>query len=710
MRGWPRASPRPSTIPAALSQPVAQTRPGSGAEDASDIDADTRAGVPLGGGRPRDGHRAQPGRARAARGAADRARRPRDGLAVTASLASVGPFRLKLTRDGSGWLVAGQSLAGDAHTQRLLLYAEIIAGPFLLLAMFFGSLVVGLRALAPVEQSRRRQLEFTADASHELRTPLSVIRAEADVALSAPREAAEYRDALSRIQGESQRLRQLVDDMLWLARFDSRPPPPGDEPVDLATLAQACADRFRAVGPAVSAETPDGAVLISAPPEWIDRLAGVLVDNACRHAGPDGQVRIEVHAQGSRVSLTVEDSGPGIPEAERPRLFDRFHRSHRARLGRRPGPGHRRLDRPLDRRPLAHRRLPAGRGAHVGVLAALPAPPDGCAAPDGEQRPEATEPTVLEAQGQPDDGTQAGSGVAQRHRAAVGLGGGPHDGQAEAGASSSPVRFRALSRRENRPNARSAIRGGDPWPVVGHGQHGPAVVARTDTHTWLAACRTALSSRFTSSRRSASGSPATTHDACARRCRPAPCLHRHPGRGVARRDRGAHRGQVGGPAAQGLPVQPGEQQQVLGQPGQPQRVGVHVARRLGPVQAVRVIEGHLELGADAGDRAAQLVRGVRDQVPLALLRVGEPGEHVVQRDGERPHLVPGGRHRQVTRHAGLGHLGGAAAQLGDRPQRVPGDQPGDQGQQAEQQRRPDEQGPGQRGRGCRWPGRRRPRR
>jgi signal transduction histidine kinase len=247
------------------------------------------------------------------------------GYAFTASLASLGPFRLQLTRDGAGWLSAGQSVAGDEHTKRLLLYGEIIAGPFLLLAMFGGLLMVGRRALAPVEQSRRRQLEFTADASHELRTPLSVIRAEADVALSAPREAGEYRDALSRIQGESQRLRQLVDDMLWLARFDARPPPPGDEPVDLAILAQSCADRFRAVGPAVSAETPDDAVLISAPPEWIDRLAGVLVDNACRHAGPHGKVRIEVRAHGSRVSLTVEDSGPGIPEAERPYLFDRFH-------------------------------------------------------------------------------------------------------------------------------------------------------------------------------------------------------------------------------------------------------------------------------------------------------------------------------------------------------------------------------------------------
>jgi len=252
---------------------------------------------------------------------------PHDGLAFTAGLSRTGAFRLRLARDGGDWLIAGQSRAGDAHTARLLLYAEVIAGPFLLLAMFFGSLVVGLRALAPVEQSRRRQLEFTADASHELRTPLSVIRAEADVALSSPRDAAQYRDALTRIQGESGRLRQLVDDMLWLARFDSRPPPPGDEPVDLVTLAQACADRFRAVGPAVTADTGAGPTLISAPPDWIDRLAGVLMDNACRYAGPDGQVRIGVRAQGNRVSLTVEDSGPGIPTEDRPRLFDRFHRA-----------------------------------------------------------------------------------------------------------------------------------------------------------------------------------------------------------------------------------------------------------------------------------------------------------------------------------------------------------------------------------------------
>ena len=84
---------------------------------------------------------------------------------------------------------------------------------------------------------RGADFKFTAGASRELRTPLSVIRAEADVARSSPHQAAEYRDAVTRIQGESGRLSHLVNDMLWLARFDSKPPPPGCELVDLVTLA-----------------------------------------------------------------------------------------------------------------------------------------------------------------------------------------------------------------------------------------------------------------------------------------------------------------------------------------------------------------------------------------------------------------------------------------------------------------------------------------
>src|SRR5450755_2053481 len=257
--------------------------------------------------------------------------RPGPGWPVTRAIGG-SFFRLVARRTGSQWIVAGQSLAQNRHTQAVLLDSEIAAAPLLLVAMFLGSLTVGLKALGPVEQSRRRQLEFTADASHELRTPLSVISAEADVALTGPRAAAEYQASLARIQGEGKRLRRIVEDLLWLARFDSQPPPPGDEPLDVATIAGTCAGRFRPVARArsitITADTSTSApALISAPPEWIDRLAGVLMDNACRYAGLDGSVRISVSTTAGRVSLTVEDSGPGIPEEEQKRLFDRFHRA-----------------------------------------------------------------------------------------------------------------------------------------------------------------------------------------------------------------------------------------------------------------------------------------------------------------------------------------------------------------------------------------------
>jgi len=249
-----------------------------------------------------------------------------------------GAFRFYAARADGLSLIAGQSLAAVDHLTAVLRDGEALAAPVLLLAMFVGALTIGVRALSPVEQSRRRQLEFTADASHELRTPLSVISAETSIALSSPRKPAEYRAVLGRIESESGRLQKIVEDLLWLARFDSAPPQPGHEPLDVATIAAACAERFGALAKtqhfAIEVKIDDSApAWISAPPEWIDRLAGVLVDNACRYAAatqasrPARMVRISVVPRGNRVCLAVEDSGPGVAPEYQARLFDRFHRS-----------------------------------------------------------------------------------------------------------------------------------------------------------------------------------------------------------------------------------------------------------------------------------------------------------------------------------------------------------------------------------------------
>jgi signal transduction histidine kinase len=241
-------------------------------------------------------------------------------------------FRVAVDPDAWGWLVAGASSAEVGHVRGVLIGSEGLALPALVIVVFLGALAVAARAVAPVEEARRRQLEFTADASHELRTPLSVLEAEVTLARSSPRDAAHYEETLGRVARESARLTRIVEDLLWLARFDAEPPPPLEEPIDLGTIADGCADRFSAVAGAHSidltvARDEEEPVWIHAPPEWIDRLAGVLIDNACRYAGENGRVRILVGAAGNRAFLAIDDSGPGIPESQRARLFDRFHRA-----------------------------------------------------------------------------------------------------------------------------------------------------------------------------------------------------------------------------------------------------------------------------------------------------------------------------------------------------------------------------------------------
>jgi signal transduction histidine kinase len=200
----------------------------------------------------------------------------------------------------------------------------------LLAAVFVGALAIGLEAAAPVERARRRLQEFTADASHELRTPLTVIEAEIELAAASPPGAGD-REALGHVARESRRLQRIVEDLLWLARTDAAPPPPAPAPADLVRTVDGCAERFRAVaesrGIGLSVVHLGDGAWVEAAADHLDRLAGTLLDNACRYAPGHGTVQASVGEVGGRAVLRVEDSGPGIPPKERSQLFDRFRRA-----------------------------------------------------------------------------------------------------------------------------------------------------------------------------------------------------------------------------------------------------------------------------------------------------------------------------------------------------------------------------------------------
>ena len=153
------------------------------------------------------------------------------------------------------------------------------------------------------------------------------------LALDRPRGTADYREVLERVGRESARLRHIVEDLLWLARADSESVRADAADIaDVAEVAESCVERFGALaathGVALSVQrVGQGPFMVQAQPDLIDRLAGVLIDNACKFAGAGGEVEVSIRDWGTRVDLRVDDSGPGIPEEQREAVFDRFHRA-----------------------------------------------------------------------------------------------------------------------------------------------------------------------------------------------------------------------------------------------------------------------------------------------------------------------------------------------------------------------------------------------
>jgi signal transduction histidine kinase len=171
--------------------------------------------------------------------------------------------------------------------------------------------------------SRSRQRQFVADAAHELRSPLASLHTQLDVAI-ATGSPPDNLDLLAEVQ----RLTGLVNDLLLLARVDDAAPPPR-ELLDLAKVTVGAVDRYAAEPIPVSV-SQIGDVEVQANPAAVDRILRNVLDNAVWHAKTAVQVTVgPVGETGARVVVT--DDGPGIPEADREQVFERFTRLQDAR-------------------------------------------------------------------------------------------------------------------------------------------------------------------------------------------------------------------------------------------------------------------------------------------------------------------------------------------------------------------------------------------
>jgi signal transduction histidine kinase len=244
----------------------------------------------------------------------------------------------KPMHDESGELVGVIQYARSLQVVRdtvgrlaLVLFALGIGG--LGLSAIGGAYLAGW-ARRPIRESFERQRSFIADASHELQTPLTLIRADTEVlqrGLQAPGDRELTQDVLA----ETDRMSDILDDLLLTARLDAGKLPIDEEDFDLAPVIRAAADRFEKRAATrtlrVEVEEPPGSLVARGDPARTGQILGVLLDNALAHTPEESGVTVSVHARDNHVEIVVRDTGPGIPPEHLPRIFERFYRADKAR-------------------------------------------------------------------------------------------------------------------------------------------------------------------------------------------------------------------------------------------------------------------------------------------------------------------------------------------------------------------------------------------
>ena len=181
--------------------------------------------------------------------------------------------------------------------------------------------------LARLQAASDRQRAFVANASHELRSPLSTIVAAAEVAEVSP-DPQKLQELSERIGGEARRLQSLIADLLDLARLEEQRHARMLDRVDLLATCERVVERADVAGTTIAF---DGTAVraVAGVASQLERAVFNLVDNAVRHA--NRTVHVSLVESATTVAVVVEDDGPGIPQADRERVFDRFVRLDESR-------------------------------------------------------------------------------------------------------------------------------------------------------------------------------------------------------------------------------------------------------------------------------------------------------------------------------------------------------------------------------------------
>ena len=226
--------------------------------------------------------------------------------------------------------IAFSDLSWERASLTRLMVSSLLIGAAALAVFFAISLFLAWLSLKPVERAWAQQRQFVADASHELKTPLTVILANTGIMAAHPdATVASQCKWLGYIQEEAQRMKELVEDMLFLAKHDGAERPKDSRAVNFSDLVTGCVLRFESVAferqvALTSRIQPD--LSVSGEPDSLERLVMILLDNAVKYAGERGRADVVLSRRQERVVLSVGNTGEPIPPEHLEHLFERFYR------------------------------------------------------------------------------------------------------------------------------------------------------------------------------------------------------------------------------------------------------------------------------------------------------------------------------------------------------------------------------------------------
>ena len=217
------------------------------------------------------------------------------------------------------------------QNQRVLVFLASSAAVFVL--VIFSWLFTG-KMLRPIQENQRRQTEFIAAASHELRTPLAAILSAASAMERAePIQRSQFSDMIHR---EGKRMSRLIGDMLTLSSSDSKGWALQKQPVELDMLLLEVYEAHYPLAKEQGIELTLSLYEQNVPSMNLDRdginqVLSILLDNARYHTPTPGKIELELTVHRKNVQIRVSDTGPGVPDDEKRRIFERFYRSEKSR-------------------------------------------------------------------------------------------------------------------------------------------------------------------------------------------------------------------------------------------------------------------------------------------------------------------------------------------------------------------------------------------